>query len=130
MVTQVLIVAVQNAVDRQRLGIATATTAFFRALGGAISAAVLGVVFTSGAGSSAQSGTLHTLDAVGRIHISNAVQTVFYVAAPIAAIALIVVMWLPEHPLQTRREPQSQPSPSAAVRESPDEPRTKEVVSR
>ena len=47
-----------------------------------------------------------------------------------AAIALIVVMWLPEHPLQTRREPQAQRSPSAADPESPDDPRTKEVVSR
>src|SRR5436305_4421922 len=63
LVTQVLIVAVQNAVERQRLGIATATTSFFRALGGAISAAVLGVVFTSGAGASAQRATLHALHA-------------------------------------------------------------------
>src|SRR5207302_791060 len=76
LVTQVLIVAVQNAVERQRLGIATATTSFFRALGGAISAAVLGVVFTSGAGASAQSATLHALDAAARIHITGAVQTV------------------------------------------------------
>jgi EmrB/QacA subfamily drug resistance transporter len=128
LVTQVLIVAVQNAVDRRRLGIATATTSFFRALGGAISAAVLGVLFASGAGTSAQSGTLHTLDAVARVHITNAVQTVFFAAAPLAAIALIVVMWLPEHPLQTRGAPQA--PQSAAASESLDEPRSKEVASR
>jgi EmrB/QacA subfamily drug resistance transporter len=118
MVTQVLIVAVQNAVDRQRLGIATATTAFFRALGGAVSAAVLGAVFAAGAGTSAQGGTLHTLDAVARTHITNAVQTVFLVAAPLAAIAMIVVLWLPEHPLQTRVAPQA-PPPVPASGESP-----------
>ena len=44
MVTQVLIVAVQNSVERRELGVATATTGFFRALGGAVGAAVLGAV--------------------------------------------------------------------------------------
>jgi MFS family permease len=144
LVTQVLIVAVQNAVDRQRLGIATATTGFFRALGGAVSAAVLGVVFATGAGTSAESGTFHTLDAVARTHITNAVQTVFFVAAPLAAIAMIVVLWLPEHPLQTRGAPQSPPQAQAAPEppERPDatppavpaethaHPTTKEVTSR
>ena len=51
MVTQVLIVAVQNSVDRRELGVATATTGFFRALGGAVGAAVLGAVFAAQAGS-------------------------------------------------------------------------------
>jgi EmrB/QacA subfamily drug resistance transporter len=121
LVTQVLIVAVQNAVDRQRLGIATATASFFRALGGAVSAAVLGVVFAAGAGTSAQSGALHTLDAVARVHITNAVQTVFLAAAPLAAIAMIVVLWLPEHPLQTTGAPQA-PPPAQASGESPERP--------
>ena len=47
MVGQVLIVAVQNSVPRERLGIAMATTSFFRGLGGAIGAAVLGAIFTA-----------------------------------------------------------------------------------
>ena len=50
MVTQVLVVAVQNSVDRRELGVATATTGFFRALGGAVGAAVLGAVFAAQAG--------------------------------------------------------------------------------
>jgi predicted MFS family arabinose efflux permease len=53
MVTQVLIVAVQNSVDRRELGVATATTGLFRALGGAVGAAVLGAVFAAQAGSGA-----------------------------------------------------------------------------
>src|SRR4029077_14008183 len=36
MVTQVLVTAIQNAVERRELGIATATAGFFRALGGAV----------------------------------------------------------------------------------------------
>ena len=47
MVTQVLVVAVQNSVERRELGVATATTGFFRALGGAVGAAVLGAVFAA-----------------------------------------------------------------------------------
>jgi MFS family permease len=135
LVTQVLIVAVQNAVDRRRLGIATATTSFFRALGGAVSAAVLGVVFASGAGAgvgadtTVQSATLHNLDAVGRVHLAHAVQTVFFAAAPLAAVALIVLLWLPEHPLQTRGGQQAPSSPPAAS-ESPSPSHKEEVLSR
>ena len=53
MVSQVLIVAVQNSVERRELGVATATTGFFRALGGAFGAAVLGAVFAARAGTTA-----------------------------------------------------------------------------
>jgi EmrB/QacA subfamily drug resistance transporter len=97
MVTQVLIVAVQNSVDRRELGVATATTGFFRALGGAVGAAVLGAVFAAQAGSHASEGAAHAL----RADVIDGVQAVFLVAAPLAALALIVVLWLPEHPLHT-----------------------------
>jgi EmrB/QacA subfamily drug resistance transporter len=86
MVTQVLIVAVQNSVDRRELGVATAATGFFRALGGAVGAATLGAVFAARAGSGGD--------------IADAVQTVFVVAAPLAALALLAVLRLPEVPLR------------------------------
>ena len=53
MVTQVLVVAVQNTSSARELGVATATTGFFRALGGAAGAAVLGAVFAAQAGARA-----------------------------------------------------------------------------
>ena len=98
MVGQVLIVAVQNSVDRRRLGIAMATTNFFRGLGGAVGAAVLGAVFAARVGTTA--GGLSTLGATGRADIIDGIQTVFLVAAPIAAIALLITLLLKEVPLQ------------------------------
>ena len=46
---QVLVLAVQNSVERRDLGIATGDTGFFRALGGAVGAAVLGAIFAAAA---------------------------------------------------------------------------------
>src|SRR5437763_955008 len=97
MVTQILVVAVQNSVERRELGVATATTGFFRALGGAIGAAALGAVFTAQAG--VHAGAVgHAL----RTHVIDGVQSVVVVAAPLPLIALIVVLRLPEAPLKTR----------------------------
>jgi EmrB/QacA subfamily drug resistance transporter len=89
MVTQVLVVAVQNSVERRELGVATAATGFFRALGGAVGAAALGAVFAARAGSSAHPA------------VAEAVQLVFLVAAPLAALALLVVLRLPERALRS-----------------------------
>ena len=109
MVTQVLIVAVQNTVDRRELGVATATTGFFRAIGGALGAAVLGAVFAAGAGTRASEGGVQALGAVARADIVDAVQLVFVVAAPLAAIALIAVLRLPELRLGTRDDASARP---------------------
>jgi EmrB/QacA subfamily drug resistance transporter len=79
MVTQVLVVAVQNAVERTRLGTATAATGFFRALGGAAGAAALGAVFAA-----------HDGD------VAEGVRIVFLCAAPLAGLALLVVLRLQE----------------------------------
>ncbi len=79
LVTQVLVVAVQNAVERSRLGTATAATGFFRALGGAAGAAALGAVFAA-----------HDGD------VAEGVRIVFLCAAPLAGLALLVVLRLQE----------------------------------
>jgi MFS family permease len=102
MVTQILVVAVQNSVDRRELGTATATTAFFRALGGAISAAALGAVFAARAGAHAVAGQVGTLDPAAVADVTDAVRTVLLVAAPLAGLALLVVLRLPEVPLGRR----------------------------
>jgi EmrB/QacA subfamily drug resistance transporter len=82
-VSQVLVIAVQSAVERREMGTATGATSFFRALGGAVGAAVLGAVFEARAGAG----------------VVDACQTVFTVAIPVAAVALLVVTRLPARSL-------------------------------
>jgi MFS family permease len=86
-------------VERRELGVATAATGFVRALGGAVGAAVLGAVFAAQAGTRASEN-----GAALRADIIDGVQVVFLVAAPLAALALLVVLRLPEAPLRTAKE--------------------------
>ena len=74
---------------------------FFRALGGALGAAVLGAVFAARAGTSASGQGA----GVPRPEVVDGVQTVFLVAAPLAALGLLVVLLLHEVPLASRLAP-------------------------
>lgn len=47
MVMQVLVLAVQNAVDYRDLGVATSGTTLFRSIGGSLGVAIFGAIFTS-----------------------------------------------------------------------------------
>ncbi len=116
MVGQVLITAVQNSVDRRELGLAMAVTGFFRALGGAVGAAVLGAVFAARVGQ-AGSGTL-ALAHAGRSEVIVGVHTVFILTTPAALIALLTVLALKEVPLRgpdrAAAKP-AQPAPAATA---------------
>ena len=105
MVTQVLVIAIQNTVERRQLGIATATAGFFRALGGAVGTAALGAVFAAHAGTSATEGNGAGLAGVLRADVIDGVQVVFAVAAPLAALALLAVLALVEAPLRAGHAP-------------------------
>jgi EmrB/QacA subfamily drug resistance transporter len=101
LVTQVLITAVQNTVERRELGIAMAVTGFFRGLGGAVGAAILGAVFATQAGSTVSDASGAGLGGVIRGDVIDGVQAVFMVAAPLAALGLLAVLRLPESKLRT-----------------------------
>jgi EmrB/QacA subfamily drug resistance transporter len=76
--SQLLVVAVQNGVERTRIGVATSTTSFFRAFGGAAGAAALGAVFS----------------AAGH-PVAGAVQAVLLAGAGVAGVAALVLLALP-----------------------------------
>ena len=117
-VMQVLVVAVQNAVDYRDLGVATSGATFFRQMGGSFGTAVFGAIFANllggnvshylhGAklpagltGASVSPAALAKLPAAahsGYVQAyAHSLQTVFLVAAPIGAVAFLLTFLLPE----------------------------------
>lgn len=124
LVMQVLVLAVQNAVDYRDLGVATSGATLFRSIGGAVGTAVLGAIFSNrlsselaaslpasarGALGSGGSVTLDTTKlarlppAVHTLYLSaftNALSTVFVVAAAIAAVAFALSWLIEQRPLR------------------------------
>lgn len=123
MVTQILMVAIQNAVPPREIGTATASANLFRALGGSVGVAIYGAVFTNGLrhwlplrlpgrlpagidphGIQASPGRIHTLAAPIQHGVAQAVASalhdVFVVAAPIALAGCLLVLALREVPLR------------------------------
>ena len=117
MVGQVLIIAVQNGVDRRELGVAMAVTSFFRALGGAVGAAILGAIFAARLGT-VGSGTI-AVGRAGRDDVIDGVHTVFLVAAPIALLALLAVIAIKEVPLRGADKPPTEGNSKGATSSPP-----------
>jgi EmrB/QacA subfamily drug resistance transporter len=119
-VIQVLVLAAQNAVDYKYLGVASSGSTLFRQIGGSIGVSVFGAIFANqltgnlvgklppGArvpSSAANPAVVKQLPAVlrdpFRIAITDALTTVFLVAAGIAVLAFLLSWVLPEVPLKT-----------------------------
>jgi EmrB/QacA subfamily drug resistance transporter len=123
LVMQVLVLAVQNAVDYKDLGVATSGATLFRSIGGSVGTAVLGSIFSnrlssevasliprsaasslSGGVARLSSASLKRLPAP--IHaayltaFTNALSTVFEVAAVVAAFAFVLSWALQQRPLR------------------------------
>ena len=120
---QVLIIAVQNAVDYTDLGAATSGVTFFRSIGGSFGTSVFGAIFSgvlagdiaaalhgvplpSGLSPSAGASpaVLEQLPAVIRdgyiAGYAQALHTVFLFATPLAALGFVLSLFLKEVPLR------------------------------
>jgi MFS family permease len=119
MVMQVLVIAVQNAVDYRDLGVATSGATLFRLIGGSLGTAILGAIFASrlsanlarllptGAPAGARGMSVHALlnlPAATRAAYSQAftqsLGTVFLVATIVCAVGFALTWLLPERPLR------------------------------
>jgi hypothetical protein len=123
MVMQVLVIAVQNAVDYRDLGVATSGATLFRLVGGSLGTAVMGAIFAArlasnlarllptgsagaagvGHGVSIQSLALLTPAARSAYSaaFTGALNTVFLLAAIVCAIGWALTWLMPERPLRT-----------------------------
>lgn len=111
LVMQVLVIAVQNAVGYQDLGVATAGTTLFRSVGGAVGTAALGAVFVA-AVASALPASSHIPNLQDLAHLppearaayagvfAHAMATVFRVAAVVSLAGFALSWLLPESPLR------------------------------
>jgi EmrB/QacA subfamily drug resistance transporter len=80
-----LLIAVQHAVPREQLGIATSLNQFFRSIGGAMGVAVLGAILTAGLESGGPQAEA----------LARSIRTVFAASAVVSAIALAFAFLLP-----------------------------------
>jgi len=121
MVMQVLVIAVQNAVEYRDLGVATSGATLFRLIGGSLGTAILGAIFASrltanlaralpgGADATAigrgtSTAALAQMSGAARAGYAQAftasLDTVFLVATAVCAIGFVLSFFLPERPLR------------------------------
>jgi EmrB/QacA subfamily drug resistance transporter len=119
MVMQVLVIAVQNAVDYRDLGVATSGATLFRFIGGSLGTAVLGAIFAArlaahlGAllpGAAAASGARMSPQALSSLPpalravyaqaFAASLGTVFLVATGVAVAGVVLASLVPERPLR------------------------------
>jgi MFS family permease len=108
---QVLVIAVQNAVDYRDLGVATAGTTLFRSIGGAVGTAALGAVFVLAVAHALPTGTaIPNLQEVAQLPpatrlayagvFTGAMGLVFRVAGVIALLGFALSWALPQRALR------------------------------
>jgi EmrB/QacA subfamily drug resistance transporter len=108
--------AIQNAVATRDLGVATATQAFFRSLGGAFGVALAGMLLNSTLRARLPAALigkglteLQNLPPASRAHVmdaySHALALTFGVAAGISALGFAIVLLMPERPLARTDRP-------------------------
>jgi EmrB/QacA subfamily drug resistance transporter len=120
MVMQVLVIAVQNAVDYADLGVATSGATLFRLIGGSLGTAILGAVFSTRlssnlarllpAGVSSQGARGMSVHALQQLPpamrasyeqaFTAALATMFLFAAIVCAVGFVLTWLMPQRPLR------------------------------
>jgi len=126
MVMQNLVLVVQNSVDVRQIGAASAAVAFFRSLGGTLGVSILGAVLAAQVSThitdgitkisaspdelkALASGTIPTVSELSkpvRVLVEGAygqaIGEIFLIAAPLALITLLCIIFLPNAELGTK----------------------------
>jgi MFS family permease len=126
MVMQILIMAVQNAVPYERLGVATSGTALFRSMGGSVGAALFGGIFAYFLGEDLRQlvpdaeGVLNPSD-IAKLaeparsaylaQLVSALHPVFHTAAGLAFLGFLLSLGIEEVPLRSSITPETDALP-------------------
>ena len=101
LVMQNLLLVVQNSVPSRELGIATSGIQFFRTTGGTVGVSVMGALVTAGLPAGAPRARLPGAGvSAARTDLADALHPVFVLGLPVMAIALVLVLLIPERPLR------------------------------
>src|SRR4051812_38892659 len=98
MVMQVLVLATQNAVSYEQLGVATSGATLFRSIGGSLGVAILGAIFSARLTSGLSAG--HARPEA----FTDALQLVFTVATVVVGVAFLLTWFIPERKLRATVE--------------------------
>jgi EmrB/QacA subfamily drug resistance transporter len=153
LVMQILVLAVQNAVDFRDMGVATSSSQFFRSMGGTIGTAIFGTILSNrlahnlaerlppgtapaGGGNIAKSPERIALlprairaDVVASF--VDALHTVFLVAVPVIAVAFVLSFFIKELPLRGHADaPTAKADSDQEKREDPADDTAVEPVHR
>jgi DNA-binding MarR family transcriptional regulator len=146
MVMQVLVLAVQNAVDYRNLGVATSGSTMFRSIGGSIGVSLFGAIFSNRLHtelaqrlppgvhppSTASPAALRHLPS--ELHapyiqaLTHALQPVYLVAAVISVLAFVGSWLLPDLPLRRTHEAEGIGEAFASPREGDSERELERVL--
>jgi len=125
LVMQVLVLAVQNAVDYRHLGVATSGTTLFRSIGGSVGVSLFGAVFTAALAANLAAGlpagtvlpaaaapaAIQALPSATRslylAAFTGALHPVFQYAAAIAALGFVLAWFLQDVPLRGAAAPRN-----------------------
>jgi EmrB/QacA subfamily drug resistance transporter len=120
---QTLVLATQNAIDPADLGVGTSAITFFRTLGGAIGASVLGAILIDEERSSSAADIARYGAKLGPLYsFTHGMDRAFLYAAPVAVLAFLLSFLLREVRLRDGSEgtaDQAQDVPSAGPTEDP-----------
>ncbi|MEU6641706.1 MDR family MFS transporter [Saccharomonospora sp. NPDC046836] len=124
---QNLVLVVQNTVGMRDLGSATSTVTFFRTLGGTAGVSALGAVLATqvaghGGGTLDVAALPQPVRDLVRADYGDAIGTLFGIAAIVAVLTLIAVLFIRETPLRSTVDIESPPARPA------EEPAVKRVV--
>jgi hypothetical protein len=140
---QVLVVVVQNSVDRSDMGVATSSVTFFRQMGGSFGTALFGAILSSrlathiadvlagnpaavraGGGGAELDAVTNNVEAIKSLPeplhgliteaFSLSLHDTFLAAVPLTVVAVVVALFLKEIPLTGRQTPQAPAEGSAS----------------